>query len=155
MPFESFQTAVDALKDIGVDRIQLVGGEPLMHSQFEQLLAYVAGKFSFIEVFTNGTLLNDRLLKLLKECGASLALSVYSESPAIHDEVTQTPGSYALTEKYIKKALDYGIAVRIASVEMKNVPAFDSTVFPVPHKTDFPRLTGRANLALYSRDMIL
>ena len=58
--FDNFKVAVNSLKSIGVNRIQLVGGEPLMHSKIDQLIEYVAQKFSFIEIFTNGTLLTDR-----------------------------------------------------------------------------------------------
>ena len=50
--------------------------------------------------------------------------------------------------------MDKGIPVRLASVEMKDVPKFDLTSFNVPFRTDLPRLTGRADLSLYSRDML-
>ena len=151
---EHFRLAVDTLKKMGVNHVQLVGGEPLMHSQIEQLISYAANSFSYVEIFTNGTLLTDRLLNTIKTYGASLALSVYAPDPAIHDKVTRTEGSFALTYKHIKNALSKGIEVRIASVEMKDIPQFSIPDLPVSHRTDFPRLTGRANLALYSRDML-
>ncbi|MBR6861286.1 MAG: radical SAM protein [Acidaminococcaceae bacterium] len=150
-----YRKAIDFLQQIGVTRIQLVGGEPLMHSQFELLLNYARGKFELIEVYTNGTLLNDRLLNLLKEAGASLALSVYSEKPQQHDYVTRTPGSFNLTFRHIKQALALDIPVRTASVEMKSIDSYTASSLEVTHRSDLPRLTGRANLSLYSKDMLM
>ena len=52
------------------------------------------------------------------------------------------------------KAINRKIPIRLASVEMKNVPQFKLTSFEVPFRSDLPRLTGRADLSLYTRDMI-
>ena len=154
MSFEDFQFAIETLKKIGIDRIQLVGGEPLTHTKLCRFIDYVANKFSFIEIFTNGTLLTDSLLKKIKEAGISLAFSVYSENSRFHDYVTRTSGSFEKTYTNIKKAMENGIEVRTASVEMKEISDTQIISFNVPHRTDLPRLTGRANLSLYNRDML-
>lgn len=152
--FDDFKLAVNSLKSIGVNRIQLVGGEPLMHSKIEQFIEYAAQNFSFIEIFTNGTLLTNNILELIKEHGISLAFSVYSDNSVLHDFVTCTEGSYKLTDEHIRQALLKGIEIRIASVETKDTPRFQLSDLNILHCTDFPRLTGRANLSLYSRDML-
>lgn len=154
MTWEHFKFAVDELKKLGVNHVQLVGGEPLLHSHIEQFISYAASNFAEIEIFTNGTLMTDRLLKTIKVHGASLALSLYAPEATIHDKVTRTEGSFASTHKCIEDALSQGIAVRIASVEMNDIPEFSLSDLPVTHRTDFPRLTGRANLSLYNRDML-
>lgn len=154
MSFEHFKLVVDFLKRMGTDRIQLVGGEPLMHTQIETLILYAADRFSFIEIFTNGTLLTDSLLDIIQAHHIALALSVYSDDPRLHDSVTQTKGSYALTYKHIQQALSRGIQVRIASVEMKDIPRFRFKEPGTSQRYDLPRLTGRADLSLYTRDML-
>lgn len=154
MRFEDFTCIVDQLVQMGVKSIQLVGGEPLMHSKIIQMIDYVYGKFSYIEIYTNGTLLNDDLLELIKTKDISLAMSYYSEKSAIHDYVTRTPGSLKLTQKHINTAIKKGIPVRLASVEMKEVPKFELEMFDVPFRSDLPRLTGRADISLYTEDMI-
>lgn len=154
MLFDDFVYAVDFIVSVGIDRIQLVGGEPLMHPDIEQMIDYVHGKFKSIEIFTNGTLLSDKLLAIIKKHGISLAFSVYSNDSEIHDSVTRTKGSHSLTTSAIARAGSAGISVRVASVEMVDVPKFEFTESNVTHKTDFPRLTGRADLSLYSDDML-
>lgn len=154
MTVDHFRKVIDELKTIGVDSIQLVGGEPLMHTQIEQLIDYVVGKFSYVEIYTNGTMLSERLLDIIEKNKMTIALSMYSEEDEIHDYVTRTQGSLKLTKKHIQQAINRKIPIRLASVEMKNVPQFKLTSFEVPFRSDLPRLTGRADLSLYTRDMI-
>lgn len=154
MNFDDFKNIVDQLVRKGVKSIQLVGGEPLMHSKIEQMIDYVDGKFSYVEVYTNGTMLNDRLLDIMKSKGITLAMSYYSEEEEIHDYVTRTPGSLKLTQKNINKALEREIPIRLASVEMKDVPKFELKTLNVPFRSDLPRLTGRADISLYTEDML-
>jgi len=154
MSLDDFKKVIDELKEIGVDSIQLVGGEPLMHSQIEQFIDYIVGKFSYVEIYTNGTMLSERMLDIIEKNKITIALSMYSEQDEIHDYVTRTQGSLKLTKKHIKQAIDKGISVRVASVEMKDVPQFSLKSFEAPFRTDLPRLTGRADLSLYTRDML-
>lgn len=154
MTMEHFTQAVNILKELNVCHIQLIGGEPLIHSKIEQFIKYAANSFSQVEIFTNGTLLTNELLDIIRECNVSLAFSLYASEPVLHERVTRTKGSFALTYQHIKDAISKGIKVRIASVEMKDVPEFSLDGFFVNRSTDFPRLTGRADLSLYSRDML-
>ena len=154
MKLSSFKLAIDCLHNIRTERIQLVGGEPILHNRIEDMLEYAVDKFKSIEIFTNGTMLTNHLLDRIKHYGASLAFSVYSEDPVIHDYVTLTDGSFKSTFLNVESALSKGIEVRIASIEMRGVPKFQFTNLNVTHRSDLPRLTGRANLSLYSRSML-
>lgn len=154
MAMEHFVRTVDIMKTMNVGHVQLVGGEPLMHSQIKQLIEYAANAFDHVEIFTNGTLLTNELLDIIKGCGASLAFSLYAAEPSVHERVTRTSGSFALTYQRIKDAISKGLEVRVASVEMKDIPEFPLDDLIVNRRTDFPRLTGRADLSLYNRDML-
>ncbi len=153
MSYDDFRDAIDTLVRLNVKRIQLVGGEPLIHPQIKLFINYVIGKFDFIEIFTNGTLLSDDLIDIIAKNNIHLAFSVYSDNAETHDYVTCTKGSFVLTSNRIKQAIDKGIKIRTASVEMKNVPRFTNNGSK-EHKCDFPRITGRADLSLYSEDML-
>lgn len=154
MTAEDFRKAADCLRKAGVRRVQLVGGEPLTHSRFREFLDYLDGKFDFIEIYTNGTLLTEELLDIIRDRRINLAFSVYGDRPETHDYVTCTKGSYDRTMKMIRRALDREIPVRTAAVEMVRVPRFQMEDERIRHRVDLPRLTGRASLALYDRDML-
>lgn len=154
MTMQDFETAVKALHSIGIKRIQLVGGEPLVHPQIAEMIKIAKDTFDFVEVYTNGTLLTDEMLKLITDRKVALAFSLYAADSAVHDYVTCTKGSYNLTIDSIQKALDLGNTVRVASVEMKDIPRYVFDDKRAMARADLPRVTGRAGLHLYSRDIL-
>lgn len=154
MTMQDFETAVNALHSIDIKRIQLVGGEPLIHPQIAEMIKIAKDTFEFVEVYTNGTLLTDELLELITDRKVALAFSLYAADSAVHDYVTCTKGSYNLTKDRICRALDLGNTVRVASVEMKDIPRYVFDDKRAMARADLPRATGRAGLHLYSRDML-
>lgn len=154
MTMQDFETAVNALQSIGIKRIQLVGGEPLIHPQIAEIIKIAKDTFEFVEVYTNGTLLTKELLELITDRKVALAFSLYAAASAVHDYVTCTKGSYDLTIAHIQKALDLGNTVRVASVEMKDIPRYVFDDKRAMARADLPRVTGRAGMHLYSRDML-
>ena len=76
-------------------------------------LDYLAGKFEYAEIFTNGTLLTDSLIAYIKAHRIRLALSMYSYLEDEHDKVTQIPGSWAKTSEAVRKLRDNGITYTV------------------------------------------
>lgn len=112
-----WETVIKQIREMKIDRIQFVGGEPLMHPKFMDLLFFASSlKFKGIEVFTNGSLVNDMVLNSMMAAGASLATTLYSHIPEVHDKVTGVPGSFGRTLSAIKNAKDWGISVRFGCV---------------------------------------
>jgi MoaA/NifB/PqqE/SkfB family radical SAM enzyme len=106
---------------IGCDKIQLIGGEPLTHPDFADYVRLCASlDFSFIEVFSNASLLSDEICALFAECKVNLATSFYSSSAAEHDSITLTQGSHAETVAGIGRAVGYGIPVRVGLITDAN-----------------------------------
>ena len=64
MPYEDFCHVIDELVAFGVRKVQLIGGEPLtLGDNLTRYLDYLAGKFDYVEIFTNGTLMTSALFK--------------------------------------------------------------------------------------------
>ncbi|MGN0245392.1 MAG: radical SAM protein [Lachnospiraceae bacterium] len=154
MTMDDFHLAVSALKLMGIKRIQLVGGEPLVHPYIADMINIAKDSFDFVEIYTNGTLLTEELLQLIANRGIALAFSLYSDDCSVHDLVTCIGGSHELTVNSINKALNRGVKVRVASVEMKGVPRYIFDDKRVMARSDLPRIIGRAGLHLYSKDML-
>lgn len=87
---ELFERAVDYVKSLNINRLQLIGGEPLLHPcLFTHLLPYVKKiGFKKVEIFTNGSLINQKSAEKLKEFGVDLRISVYSHEDSINDRIT-------------------------------------------------------------------
>jgi radical SAM protein with 4Fe4S-binding SPASM domain len=158
MKFSDFCYAVDMLEDMGVRRIQLIGGEPyVLGDKLSKMLRYIKNKFEFIEIFTNGTLIKDNDIKELIDNNISqVALSLYSNIPSEHDKVTKSMGSYNNLTCTIELLKENEIPFRVANVRMKDIEVGENHIGTLHPKSgyDFVRLSGRANLDLYDKDLL-
>ena len=92
-----FQT-IKQLKDIGIISISLSGGEPMLHPNFLEFLKYAQDSDFYVKVFTNLTLLNEEIIKLMKNNRTSVYVSLYSMNEVNHDAITQMKGSFNKTK---------------------------------------------------------
>jgi radical SAM protein with 4Fe4S-binding SPASM domain len=117
LSIDEWLSVAAGLRRLGFSRIQLIGGEPLLYPGFCDLLEGIAQKgFSFIEVFSNATMLDDGRLAAIARAGAHLATTVYAADPAVHDRVTGKTGSFAATVDAVRRARKLGIPVRISCI---------------------------------------
>jgi cyclic pyranopterin phosphate synthase len=78
LDFEEISTLVDVFTDLGVDRVRLTGGEPLVRRDLPKLIRLLADKPALkdLALTTNGVLLADQAGRLreagLKRITASL-----------------------------------------------------------------------------------
>lgn len=76
--------------------IVLTGGEPMMRRDLPELAAHANDRGLMVVVGSNGTLLDDKRAKTLKEAGVQgIGISIDSLDPAYHDEFRGQPGSWA------------------------------------------------------------
>jgi len=67
MSFNLFKKIINELADLGCPTIALhVYGEPLLHPRLAEFIDYINQKKLSIILYTNGTLLNNKIIKLLK-----------------------------------------------------------------------------------------
>ena len=156
MPYEDFCHVIDELVSYGIKKIQLIGGEPFcLGENIIKYLDYLDGKFDYVEIFTNGTLLNDNFIKYIKEHGIRIALSLYSYNASEHDRVTQEKGSWQKTNETIKKLKENNIPYAVKNVLMKNIKLGEKNTdfYTLNPDKDVVRLTGRASISLISKEL--
>lgn len=157
MPYHKFCYVVDELVQYGIKKIQLIGGEPFcLNKSLIKYLDYCINKFQFIEVFTNGTLVNDTDIEYFKKNNINVALSIYSYISSEHDAVTGCVGSFNKTKQTISKLNKEGIKYRAKNVLMKGIKIGEKNteLFTLSNKHDIVRLTGRADFSLLDDDLI-
>jgi radical SAM protein with 4Fe4S-binding SPASM domain len=64
------------IHDQGIRVVELSGGEPLMHPQFEEILNFAIEKFFHIALLSNGVLLNERILDTIEKNNMKATLQV-------------------------------------------------------------------------------
>lgn len=69
------------LKNKNVDTVKLLGGEPTLHTNFEQIINLTLEKFPFIQIFTNG-IFNDNKSKFLEKFFPRIKLTFNLMTPS-------------------------------------------------------------------------
>lgn len=120
MQYENWRSVLHEAFVLGCSKVQFIGGEPTLYPHLSQLIADARNTgYEFIEVFTNGTLLNDSLLETLKECRVNLAFSFYASQAGVHDAITRRRGSHGKTLDGIRRAVESGLSVRVGLIVMR------------------------------------
>lgn len=122
-----WKQTLDAVFNYGCRGVQLIGGEPLAHHDFLEILAYAkAIGMKTIDVFSNGTLINEEIIKHLKQAQASVRVSIYGYNPETHDKITNVPGSFEKSIAALKLLKEADIPTTIAVILMRE----NQTIFP-------------------------
>lgn len=157
MTLEQFQKVIDLLLKMNVPKIQIIGGEPFFDRKIlRSMLDYIIGKFEYIEIFTNGTLITDEWFKYLAKNNIHIALSVYSYDESMHDKVTREKGSWLRTNRTIEKLSENGIPYRVCNVLMKDIELGEkkSDLYTLSKERDVVRMSGRASFELMTDTLI-
>jgi len=103
-------------------RVMITGGEPLLHSKFEEINEILTDFFVRKVLFTNGVLLNKKTIKNLKTDEIQISIDGLEDA---HDSL-RGEGSFKSAMKGVKLSLDSGFDVSISTmVHSKNVGDFE------------------------------
>lgn len=160
LTINEFKYTVDELKKNNINTIQLIGGEPFLFptSIIFEMFDYASQNFKEFEVFTNGTAVNEKLIKDISKRYSNIkfALSLHSFIPEEHDKITKVKNSYKKTTDTLRLLKKYNIRFRYVGIyiDESKLKIGEEQDFGTPYKRDYIRLTGRANLHLYSKKLL-
>ncbi len=126
---EECRRVVDQLVELNpAPLLILSGGEPLVREDLPQLAAYAAGRGATVVVGTNGTLLGDERVRMLKQAGVSgVAVSVDSLEEARHDGFRGAPRALARTREALarlrEQRLDFVLQTTASPGNAAEIPA--------------------------------
>lgn len=132
---EEIERLIDEAADIGCKNIQFTGGECTLREDLKDLIEYARLRgFEFIEIFTNGTLLTESMIKYFAYAGVNVAMSIYSYKQETHDAITGVKGSFEKTLNSLRFLLAYDVPTRCATTAMKqNEDDLDETSYYLQH----------------------
>jgi radical SAM protein with 4Fe4S-binding SPASM domain len=147
-----WKKVIDEIKAAGCLYLLLTGGEPLLRDDFSEIYSHAKKNGFLVTVFTNGTLVSERIIALFRELPPRLVeISLYGAGAGTHDRVTGVPGSFEKAMQGIEALIAHGIPVRLKSVLMTlnddDFPAIEELArrLGVPFRLDpalFPSLAG-------------
>lgn len=148
---------VDDVKDYGIDKIRLIGGEPLLIDTLvlTKFLDYASPRFKNIRIFTNGTKINDELGGIISRyTNVDFSIALYSTIEYEHDRFTGIKGSQEKTLNAINILKTHKIPVMCTGIIADKLDVGDIKELGCDYRLDYVRLAGRGSLRLYNEALL-
>lgn len=128
MSYTKIKEIIDYMQIKGIVCLDFSGGEPLLHNDFEDIIKYAYKSNMNISVASNGYLLNDKMLRLLKETEATLRISYDGPNENIYSLIRGI-NKYDVVKNNIIKAVNSGIVTNLVTVLHKgNIKYLDQII---------------------------
>ncbi|MEM2099328.1 MAG: radical SAM protein [Candidatus Bathyarchaeia archaeon] len=113
LSLNALESIFDQLEKMRVLEVRINGGEPLMHPQIYSILRMLEHRRFRKVILTNGTLLNDRIVKQLKKSNVTPTVSLDDSDAHDHDLFRGVEGAFEKTVAGLKtlqkNEVQYGI----------------------------------------------
>jgi len=117
LPAETVARMVDEMVDCGCLYLTITGGEPLLHRDFLEMHRYMRKSGLLTILFTNGSLVNEKVVEgLLEAPPIQVEVSVYGSSSETYRAITGHPEGYDRTLRAIEMLLEAGLSVHLKTV---------------------------------------
>ncbi len=111
------QRILSEIADAGCLWLLLTGGEPLLRRDFLEIYSAAKRKGFIITIFTNGTLLTERIADYLAEWPPfAIEISLYGATQRTYERVTGIRGSYARCMRAIELLIERRLPLKLKSV---------------------------------------
>lgn len=112
---EEILSLIDTLSGMGVTRIVLTGGEPLLHPDLYAIIDHAKKAPMTVDIFTNGTLLTKEIIEKMKQHGVrKIATSIDSMTESVHDTFRGKKGALKKTLQGVALLQKAGFPVRVS-----------------------------------------
>jgi radical SAM protein with 4Fe4S-binding SPASM domain len=119
LPTARLIALLDEIAAAGCLSLLLTGGEPLLRPDFAEVYLAALGRGLLVTVFTNGTLVTERIADLFAEYTPErVEVSVYGMTPGTYERITRTPGSYARCMAGIARLTARRIPLKLKTMAM-------------------------------------
>lgn len=116
LPLEKFYEVVDDCEKLGVEVLDIIGGEPLTYPHIYEAIKYSLTKIPKVFLNTSGYFINRRILEKLGETGLKdVFISLDGATPQNHEKIRGT-NTFSRTCKAIKELSDFGFRVTVSFV---------------------------------------
>ncbi|MGA4844432.1 radical SAM protein [Streptomyces sp. G45] len=119
MTGDDWRNVISDAARVGVEMVQLIGGEPTTHPQFTALLTHALNCGLAVRVFSNLYRVRLEWWALFAHPRVTLATSYYSDDPDEHDAITGRGGSHDRTRANILEAVRRDIPIKVGIIHMR------------------------------------
>ncbi|MGA8504312.1 MAG: radical SAM protein [Candidatus Sulfotelmatobacter sp.] len=117
MTTEEHLRMLDELVDMGCFWLLYTGGEIFARKDFLEIYTYAKKKGFLITLFTNGTLINEKIADYLAEWPPfAIEITLYGRTRETYEALTMVPGSYGRCLRGIKLLCERGLPLKLKTV---------------------------------------
>jgi len=117
MTTEEHFRMLDELVDMGCFWLLYTGGEIFARKDFLEIYTYAKKKGFLITLFTNGTLITEKIADYLLEWPPfAIEITLYGRTRETYEALTQIPGSYERCLRGIKLLRERGLPLKLKTV---------------------------------------
>jgi len=122
LTFEEIQKVVDACKPLGLEKVRITGGEPLLRPNLAELISRLKSSGVEVALTTNASLLSGQAQKLAEAGLDRVTVSLDALDPKIHAEMTDSSIPIETVLEGIEAAVSAGLSpVKVNCVIQKGV----------------------------------
>ncbi len=137
---EQGKELIDDLTEFGSPVILFSGGEPTMRKDLPELAEYAKSKGMRAVISTNGTLIDEKMAKVLKKIGLSYVGISLDGVKATNDKFRGVPGAFDAAMRGLrncmKEDIKVGLRFTINKKNMADIPA----IFDIIEEEGIPRV---------------
>ncbi len=109
LPHETIMKMIDELAECGIMNISITGGEPLVRSDFMEIIDALIERGILIRtIYSNGALVNEKLLKALSDRNVFPEFNMSFDGVGTHDWLRGIPGAEEMVDRAFKLCRDMG-----------------------------------------------
>jgi len=118
LTFEEIARTTRLLAAMGVEKVRLSGGEPLVRQDIEKLVRLIVGTpgIRAVNITTNGSMLKNMAGKLKENGAAGVTVSLHSLKPGRYESITGVSGMLPRVLDGIEEAKRVGLPLKINCV---------------------------------------
>jgi radical SAM protein with 4Fe4S-binding SPASM domain len=117
---EEYAAIFDELAAMGTMWILFTGGEIFARKDFLEIYTCAKQKGFLVTLFTNGTLINERIADYLHEFPPfAIEITLYGQTRETYEQLTQVPGSYDRCLRGIRLLLERRLPLKLKTVGTK------------------------------------
>lgn len=130
LPTEKILDIIREIKELGVQKVSITGGEPLTRPDLPIIIdALCKNNIKIDGISTNGFLVNDKLINLLNSYNIKPQFQISFDGLSHHDFLRNVNGAEEMTLSAINRCLKNGNRVGInMCIHKDNIDSIDSTL---------------------------
>jgi radical SAM protein with 4Fe4S-binding SPASM domain len=110
---------IDEITEAGCLYLLMTGGEPLLRKDFPEIYSHAKKNGLVITLFTNGTLMTDRILELFENLPPRIVeISLYGATASTYESITGIHGSYERCLDAVRRLSERKISVGLKTILM-------------------------------------